>query len=235
MAGSISGQDGTAWPRAVIFDLDGTLIDSAPDIASALNEVLQRRGLAPFPLERVKEMIGGGIPTLIRRALEAHGVQPDDIQPLVADMLMVYAARATELTVPFDGAEDLLGRLASDSIKLAICTNKNQEITDIILRDLGLARYFSAIVGARHGLPRKPDPAKLHLILGEFGLAAADAVLIGDSGADAGAAKAAGMTLVLAEFGYCHSPLAQFEPDATIAHLGEVPETLRRLAARLEP
>jgi phosphoglycolate phosphatase len=231
MDGSMSGLNGVAWPRAVIFDLDGTLIDSAPDIAAALNEVLGRRGLSPFPLERVKEMIGGGIPALIKRALEAHGVSPSDIEPLVADMLQVYGARATELTVPYDGAEELLAGLAADGVKLALCTNKNQAITEIILRDLGLAHYFAAVVGARAGQPRKPDPAVLHLVLAEMGLPASEAVMVGDSGADAGAAKGAGVGLVLAAFGYCRTPLAHFEPDAIIGHLSELPDALRRLRA----
>jgi len=220
------------WPEAVIFDLDGTLIDSAADIAAALNEVLGRRDLPPFPIERVKEMIGGGIPALIKRALAAHGVAPDDIQPLVADMIGVYADRATTLTVLYDGAEDVLAHSQAAGVKLALCTNKLQAITDIIMRDLGIAHYFSAVVGAEPGRPRKPDPEALHVVLDALGLTAEQAVMVGDSGADAGAAKAAGMALVMASFGYCHSPLGDFEPDAIINGLGELPDTLRALARR---
>jgi phosphoglycolate phosphatase len=220
------------WPKAVIFDLDGTLIDSAPDIAAALNEVLVRRGLEPFPLERVKEMIGAGIPTLIKRALEAHGVEPHDIQPLVTDMLGVYAGRATALTVPFDGAVDELRRLRAAGVKLAICTNKNQDITDIIVRDLDMAQYFTSVVGVRPGGSRKPDPAFLQIALDELGVEAADVVLVGDSSADASVAEAAGMPVVLASFGYCHTPLEELEPDAIIAAFSELPEALQTLMAR---
>ncbi len=232
MDGTANNPAGASWPKAVIFDLDGTLINSAPDIAGALNEVLGRRDLEPFPLERVKEMIGGGIPTLIRRALEAHGVEPHDIQPLVTDMLGVYAERATALTVLFDGAEDELKRLKAAGIPMAICTNKNQDITDIIVRDLGVAQYFAAVVGARAGGLRKPDPAFLQIVLDELGLEAQDAVLVGDSSADAGVAKAAGMPVVLATFGYCNTPLEQLEPDAIIAAFSELPATLQALAER---
>ena len=220
------------WPKAVIFDLDGTLIDSAPDIAAALNEVLGRRDLAPFPLERVKEMIGAGIPTLIRRALEAHGVEPHDIQPLVTDMIGVYAQRATALTVLFDGAENELKRLRASGVKLAICTNKNQDITDIIVRDLGVAQYFASVVGVRPGGSRKPDPAFLQIALDELGVGAGDAVLVGDSGADASVAKAVGMPVVLVSFGYSHTPLEELEPDAIIAAFSELPEALQALMAR---
>jgi phosphoglycolate phosphatase len=230
--GTTGRNTGTNWPKAVIFDLDGTLVDSAPDIAAALNEVLGRRGLAPFPLERVKQMIGGGIPVLIKRALEAHGVQPDDIQPVVADMIGVYAARATALTVPFPGAEDELKRLQALGVKMAILTNKNQDITDIIVRDLGMASYFASVVGVRPGGPRKPDPAFVRLVLDELGLDVADAVLVGDSGADAGVAKAVGMPVVLVSFGYSHSPLAELEPDAVIDAFSELPAALAALRER---
>jgi phosphoglycolate phosphatase len=230
---AIQGREGgDSWPRAVIFDLDGTLIDSAPDIASALNEVLGRRGLPPFALERVKEMIGGGIPMLIRRALEAHGVEPHDIEPLVTDMIGVYATRATALTVLYDGAKDVLDTLKGAGIPMAICTNKSQAITEIILRDMKLASYFGAVVGAEPGRPRKPDPEPLAMILRDFGVEPADAVMVGDSGADAGAAKAAGVPLVLASFGYCHSPLEDFAPDAIIDGFADLPRILQTLAAR---
>lgn len=230
MNGAERRDNGMGWPKAVIFDLDGTLVDSAPDIAGALNEVLGRRELPPFELEKVKTMIGGGIPLLIRRALEAHGVEPHDIQPLVTDMLGVYAERATALTVLFDGAMEELARLRAMGVRLAVCTNKNQDLTDIILRDLGIATYFDAVVGARPGLPRKPDPAALQAVLDALNLAVADAVMVGDSGADAGVAKAIGMPVVLVSFGYCHTPLEELEPDATIAGFAELPRVLEALA-----
>ena len=214
----------------MIFDLDGTLVDSAGDIASALNEVLGRRGLPPIGLEKVKAMIGGGIPALIKRALEAHGVQPHDIEPLVGDMVGVYAGRATTRTALYDGAEEVLSQLGASGVKMAVCTNKLQEITDIILRDLGVAGHFASVVGAKLGRPRKPNPEVLKLVLDEMGLEAADAVMVGDSGADAGAAKGAGVTLVLASFGYCQTQLREYEPDAIIDSFHELPQTLETLA-----
>ena len=229
MSGNERVDGGRSWPQAVIFDLDGTLVDSAPDIAAALNEVLGRRGMAPFPLEKVKQMVGGGIPALIRRALEAHGVEPHDIEPLVKDMIGVYAGRATALTTLYEGAEDQLIRLGEAGVKLAVCTNKLQDITDIILRDLGVAKYFASIIGARTGRPRKPEPGALQVVLDELGLEAGQAVMIGDSGADAGAAKAVGMKLVLVSFGYCPDRLEDLEPDAIIDGFSELPGALERI------
>jgi phosphoglycolate phosphatase len=223
---------GRLWPRAVIFDLDGTLVDSAPDIAASLNEVLGRRGLPPIALDKVKQMVGGGIPALIRRALEAHGVQPHDIEPLVADMVGVYEARATELTALYSGAEDTLIHLRSEGVQLAVCTNKLQHITDIILRDLGVAGYFASVIGAHVTRPRKPHPGALQAVLDELRLQADECVMVGDSGADAGAAKAVNMPLVMAAFGYCPDPVGSFEPDAVIASFDALPAALDAMAAR---
>ena len=220
-----------AWPRAVIFDLDGTLIDSAPDIAESLNEVLGRRNLPPFALPDVKRMLGAGIPALITRALAAHGVEAGDVKPLVADMIGVYALRATRLTLPFDGAVERLREFHRDGVKMAVCTNKQQHVTDIILRDLNIAQYFSCAIGARPELARKPDPAMIHLALDAMGTPPARAVMVGDSSADAGAAKAAGLPVVLAAFGYSTTPVAEFGPDAIIASFAELPAVLRRLSA----
>lgn len=221
----------SAWPRAIIFDLDGTLVDSAPDIAESLNEVLGQRGLPPLPLASVKAMVGSGIPVLISRALEAHGVQADDVKPLVTDMIGVYAQRATRLTALFDGVEDCLGAFRRSGVKMAVCTNKQQDVTDIILRDLEISHYFECAIGACPELARKPDPAMLHHALGAMGASAAYAVMVGDSHVDAGAAKAAGMPVVLASFGYSPDPVAAFGPDAIIDSFGELPAVLRRLGA----
>lgn len=215
------------WPEAILFDLDGTLIDSAPDIAAALNEVFARRGLPPFDLPAVKRMIGGGLPKLIERALAAHSISEPDPQPIVAEAAATYASHATELTALFDGVADALGDFQRAGIMMAVCTNKRQDLTDIILRDLGIAGYFGAVVGARDGLPLKPDPASLILALNALGVPAARAVMVGDFGADTGAAKAAGMPVILATFGYSTTPVADLAPDAIFGHFAELPAALR--------
>jgi phosphoglycolate phosphatase len=217
------------WPQAVIFDLDGTLIDSAPDLAASLNEVLGRRGVQPISLEGVKGMIGGGIPLLITRALLAHGATPGDIKPLVDDMMAVYETRATLLTKLFDGAEQVIRDFRQAGVKMAVCTNKLQQVTDLILRELDIAQYFTAVIGARPLLPRKPDPTKIHMALAAMETSAAGAVMVGDSSNDAEAARAAGIPVVLAAFGYSTTPVDELSPDAVIVSLTELPEALRRI------
>jgi phosphoglycolate phosphatase len=225
-----SSAHGADWPRAVIFDLDGTLVDSAPDIAASLNIVLVQRGLAPFPLDNVKRMIGGGVKQLINNALEAHGVATDDVDQLVMDMVSIYATRATELTRLFDGAGEVIERFHAAGIQMAVCTNKVQRVTDIIVRDLGIERFFAAVVGFGEEFPRKPSPAMLHHALAVMGVAPSDAVMIGDSGADAGAARAAGMPVVLAAFGYAPlSTIQELAPDGLLARFADLPQVLASL------
>lgn len=225
-----NGAGEAGWPKAVIFDLDGTLIDSAPDIAASLNVVMEQRGLEPFPLADVKRMIGGGIRQLINRALEAHGVLSDDIDQLVMDMVAIYATRATELTRLFDGAGAVIEQFHAAGIKMAVCTNKVQHVTDIIVRELGIARYFESVVGFGPELARKPDPAMLDYALGVMGLTRADAVMVGDTSADAGAARAAGMPVVLAAFGYAPpETIVELAPDEVFTHFAELPAIIATL------
>jgi phosphoglycolate phosphatase len=127
---------------------------------------------------------------------------------------------------------EALAALGARGLPLGIVTNKMQAITDITLADLDLARHFGTVVGAREGLARKPDAAPVLLACRELGVAATDAVFVGDSGADAGAAKAAGMPFVAVSFGYCRGPVTELGADAIIDHFAELVPTLDRLAAR---
>jgi phosphoglycolate phosphatase len=222
-------ENGASWPRAVLFDLDGTLIDSVPDLAESLNEVLRWRGLPPISFDKVRGMVGGGIPALITRALEEHGVASDDVHPLVGDMVEIYSGRATRLTTLYDGAEDVLRVLTQAGVALAVCTNKLQHVTDIILRDLGIARYFSAVIGARPEIARKPNPASLRIATDTMNIPLDAAVMIGDSRTDAGAARAAGIPIILTEFGYAPEMLPELAPDAVLTHFSDLPHLLTTL------
>ncbi len=146
------------WPKAIVFDLDGTLIDSAPDIAHALNRATANRGIEPFSLEQVKEMIGGGVPQLVGRALMARGLTEDGLMPLVQEFIALYRENLTTNTKIYDGARELLDRLHGEGRRLGICTNKNHELTVEILDELNLAKYFSSALGEREGLPGSPIP-----------------------------------------------------------------------------
>ncbi len=229
----VAGLKRKAWPQAVVFDLDGTLIDSAGDIARALNDAMSRRGFPPFEMSRVKEMIGGGIPKLIERAFLSHGISQADLMPVVADFLAAYGADPIGATTLYEGAVPLLQRLRDDGIKIALCTNKQQQITEEILRRFDIHDFFSSIVGEREGMPRKPDPEPLQFVLRELGVAPRDAVMVGDSAADSGTARAAGVPVVLVSYGYTHTPVAELGADAVIAHLDELDATLAHMAGAM--
>jgi phosphoglycolate phosphatase len=222
-------KNGENWPRAVLFDLDGTLIDSVPDLTESLNEVLGWRGLPPISFAKVRRMVGGGIPALITRALEEHGVAADDTHVLVADMVKVYSKRATQLTTTYEGVKDTLITLTKAGIELAVCTNKLQQVTNTILCDLDIAQYFSVVVGARPGIARKPDPAIIHFATNALNVPLDAAVMIGDSRVDAEAARAAGIPIILTEFGYAPEMLPELAPDGILAHFADLPHLLTTL------
>lgn len=214
------------WPKAVIFDLDGTLIDSVGDIGAALNTAMTRRGYPAFDMIKVKEMIGGGIPKLVERAFLSHGITETGLMPVIAEFLEIYGESCTDATTLYDGALPLLQKLHANGVKIGLCTNKQQEMTEKILRGLEIYGYFGSIVGERKGQPRKPDPEPLRLALRQLDVAAHDAVMVGDSGADSGTAQAAGVAVVLVSYGYTHTPVEQLGADAVIDHLDELEAAL---------
>ncbi len=212
------------WPKAIVFDLDGTLIDSAPDIAHALNRATENRGIQPFLLEEVKEMIGGGVPQLVGRALRARGLPEDGLMPLVEEFIALYRENLTTNTKIYDGARELLDRLHGEGRRLGICTNKNHELTVEILEQLDLAKYFSSVLGEREGHPRKPDPAPLLEVAAELGASADDALMTGDSEADVACARAAKMPVVVVDFGYSRIAPQALGADAVISKLSDLPQ-----------
>ncbi|MGB0682516.1 MAG: phosphoglycolate phosphatase [Magnetovibrionaceae bacterium] len=212
--------------RAVVWDLDGTLLDSAPDLRAVLNAVIGEIGLAPFDLAEVKGMIGGGVPKLVERGLGARGLapSPQQLADLSARFLELYAARPCRESTLFPGAEDTLRRLKAAGYAQALCTNKPEAITGLILRALGLVDCFDAVIGGDTTLERKPHPLPLRTALGQLKAGAAQAVMIGDSSADQGAARAVNCKLVLVRHGYSRVPVAELEPDALCHRLEDVPD-----------
>ncbi len=212
------------WPKAVVFDLDGTLIDSAPDIAHALNRATEKRGIEPFALEQVKEMIGGGVPQLVGRALRARGLPDNGLMPLVEEFIALYRENLTTRTKIYEGARELLEQLHGEGRRLGICTNKNHELTFEILEQLDLAKYFSSVIGEREGYPRKPDPAPLFEVVAELGASPKDALMAGDSEADVACARAAKMPVLVVGFGYSRTAPEALGADAVISRLSELPQ-----------
>ena len=221
------------WPRAVIFDLDGTLVDSAPDIREAVNDGFGPLGIAPFSLDAVKGLIGGGAAVAVRRASEKLGVtlQPDDEAAVLERFMATYARVSAEGRGLYPGVHEVLAQLKAEGRGLALCTNKAEAITQITLKALGISGYFGAVVAARDDLPKKPDPAMLLAALAPFGVATADAVMIGDSHADIDGARAAGLRSLAVSYGYSATPAAQLGANRVIDRLAELPAALQALRA----
>lgn len=220
---------GPHWPRAVVFDLDGTLVDSVGDIADALNATLAGRGLPHLPEERVKQMVGAGVPELVRRGLSAHGVAEDDLDSCIAEMIERYSARPAARTRLYDGAAALLAALSATGVKLGVCTNKPQRITEFVLRELGVADRFGAVIGEIPALPRKPDPAMLRAVLDVLGVAAFDALMVGDSGSDVGTARALGVPVIVLRSGYGREAPEELGADRVIDSLRETEDVIAAL------
>ena len=220
-------------PRAIVFDLDGTLVDSAPDLADALNSVLRSQGLREHALDDVKTMVGDGAKVLLQRGFAANdrALSEQEADGLLPAFLADYRARATNKTRLMPGAGRLLRDLAEAGVGLGICTNKPEDITREILEDFAVADLFGSIVGGDTTPAKKPDPQPLHHALGELACAPEEAVMVGDSPADAGAARAAGTGLALVTFGYSQVPIAELNPDRLIEHFDDFLSTLRPSAA----
>ncbi len=218
-------------PDAVVFDLDGTLVDSVEDIATALGHTFAAAGLLPFDAATVKTMVGGGSRRLIERALAARGeaAASDRIDALTADFERHYVAAPCERTRVFPGAVALLAELASHRVNLGLCTNKAGAVTHRMLALLELDRFFPVVVTGSDGLAKKPDPAMLTATLARLGAQPGRSVMLGDSAADVGTARGAGCPVLLVSFGYSAKPARELGADAVIDDFAEAVPALGRL------
>lgn len=227
--------DGAA--RGAIFDLDGTLADTAPDLVGALNDLMGALDLPPVDPAAARNTAGMGGRMLIHYGLEAAGrpADADAVEALLPRYLALYEARLDEdasrgETRLFDGAAETLDRLAQAGWRLGVCTNKPHAMALKVLAGLGLADRFDAVIGAGALPVRKPDPEHLLETIRRAGAALERSVLIGDTVTDRDAARAAGAPIVLVDFGYATVPIASLAPDAAIASLRDLPDVLERLA-----
>jgi phosphoglycolate phosphatase len=217
--------------RIVVFDLDGTLVDTAPDLINALNFVLGREGLAPVPLHSARTMIGAGARKLIERGLELEGrnMGVADINRLTSDFIDYYAAHIADASRPFEGLESALDDLDRSGYRFAVCTNKLEWLSKLLLDQLGLSSRFSAICGADTFGVSKPDPAILQQTIARAGGQLSQAVMVGDAGPDIGVARRAGVPVIGVEFGYTDTPIADLKPDRLISHMRELPGAVASL------
>ncbi|HTV87820.1 MAG TPA: HAD-IA family hydrolase [Stellaceae bacterium] len=214
----------------LVFDLDGTLIDSVPDLTDSLNEILRERGYAAdLSRAEVTPMVGDGMPALLARAFAARGGSADAAAAAYPRYVAVYEARATRLTRPYRGVADTLGLLRRRGYRTAVCTNKLQHATEIVLHDLGLAALFDGVAGGDRYPVRKPDPGHLLALVAELGGSPERSLMIGDSENDAAVAHAADVGLILMRYGYARSDPATLGAVALLDNFAELPAALAAL------
>ena len=221
--------------RCVVFDLDGTLVDTAPDLAHALNQLMIEHGHQPFELPSVIEMIGQGIPKIVERGLVARGI---DIDALGAEGLggavrrykEIYAGCLLERTRPYPDIVETLERLKARGLSLSVCTNKLEAFAVEILDGLELSRYFDVVVGGHPERKVKPDPAPLEETVRAIRAEPWETVVIGDSPADITAARALNMRSILMTYGYNADKPEAREADLILDRAIDIPDAVAQLA-----
>jgi len=219
------------FPETIIFDLDGTLVDTAPDLTAALNAVMRSEGRPEVPLDDVRHMVGRGARYLIERAMQATGGPADDhaITDFVQHFIAHYEANIALASRPFERAEEVVRRLSDRGHRLGICTNKPEGLTFKLMNELRLRALFPAILGADSRPYRKPDPRHLLDTIVALGGSPANAVLVGDSETDVKTARAANVPVVVVSFGYTEIPPHDLGADAVIDHFDALEQALKGL------
>ena len=212
----------------IVFDLDGTLIDTAPDLVQTLNVIFAREGLAPLPFEAGRKFVGGGAKAMIIRALEAERrvFPPARIERMFEEFIAHYRDHLAERSRPFPGLADALDALAERNCRLAVCTNKLEHLSVLLLDRFGLADRFVAICGQDTFGVQKPNPEILRRTVAAARGTLQQVIMIGDSITDIHTARATGVPVIAVEFGYSESPITHFHPDGTISHFSQLPATI---------
>jgi phosphoglycolate phosphatase len=215
----------------IVFDLDGTLIDTAPDLIDTLNLILVQHGVPAVGFDEARAMIGAGVKPLLQRALASKGqhLAPDAIDALYEEYLQLYAAHIADRSRPFPGLPAALDRLAAGGCILAVCTNKLEWLSVLLLDKLKLSPRFAAICGADTFTMRKPDPEMLRLTIARAGGDVARAVMVGDSMTDVATAQAARIPVVAVDFGYTEIPPAELGADRLISHFDALDAAIKGL------
>lgn len=217
---------------AVIFDLDGTLIETAPDLCAALNHTLAQAGREGVQLDQVRHMIGDGARVMLRLGLETTGQSPSDeeIEQWFNVLLDYYWDHVADGSYAFPGVLAALDELRAAGLKLAVCTNKPHALSNRLFAQLGMAPLFDAVLGGDSLAVRKPDAGHILGTLDAIGVPADRAVMIGDSANDLNAARNAGLPVVLVTFGYTTVPVRELGADALIDHFDQLLPALASLA-----
>ncbi|MCL2453146.1 MAG: HAD-IA family hydrolase [Alphaproteobacteria bacterium] len=211
-------------PPLLVFDLDGTLADTAGDLVATLNVILAGEGLAPIELAKARPMVGGGARLLIQQSLEANGVEVSEarLDALLANFLSYYEAHIAERTVLFPGVTSALDRFEAAGFSFAVCTNKVEHPSVRLLNALGIAKRFRAICGKDTFAMNKPNGEALLQTISRAGGDRSRAVMVGDSKTDIETARNAKVPVVAVDFGYTSEPVDHYKPDKVISHYDEL-------------
>ncbi|MFG1479186.1 phosphoglycolate phosphatase [Xanthobacter sp. V4C-4] len=218
----------------IAFDLDGTLVDTAPDLLNTLDQVLAGHGLPPVDRTAARNMIGGGARVLIQRALDSAGVpvSDTDLAELNQRFLAHYAAHIADESRPFPGLLPALDRLADTGARLCVCTNKLEHLARSLLDALDLTSRFAVVTGGDTYEKPKPDPLPLTATIAAAGGALGSAIMVGDSITDIRAARATGVPVIAVSFGYTETPAGELGADALIHHFDELTRAVEALLAQ---
>ena len=210
----------------IVYDLDGTLADTAEDLIATLNWLLRREGLAPMPVENAGSLVGAGARALIKRGFLASGRRLDAqaIEALFADYLSYYNVHIVDRTRLYPGVDTALAAFSGMGWLQAVCTNKTESLAKLLVAKLGIANRFAFICGQDTFGVGKPDPKPLLMTIAAAGGARERAIVVGDSGADIKTARAAGLPVIAVDYGYTDVPVAELGPDQVISHFDELAE-----------
>ena len=216
----------------VIFDLDGTLVETAGDLMNTLNHLLVREGLKPIALGNAREMIGDGARVMLERGFAANGIalEADRMDRLFADFLDHYGANIAVESHAFPGAVELVDRLAASGVRSAVCTNKVTAMSVRLLEELGIAERFTVIAGPETFGTRKPDPRHITETIRACASTPDRAVMIGDSKNDIVSARGAGIPVIAVDFGYTSIPVTELGPDRIVSHFDEIWDAIAAVA-----
>ena len=208
----------------IAFDLDGTLVDTAPDLIGTLNHILIEEGLPPLPFEAARPFIGHGARRLLEKGLHAQGqaLEEKRLDGLLVRFIDHYSQHSSDLSRPFPGVVEALTSLKVAGARLSVCTNKLTGLSVPILDSLGLSPFFDSVIGADLAPAPKPDPRHLIKAVETAGGQIDRAIMVGDASTDAGAARAAGAHLILVSFGYTEIPAADLKPDRLLDHYDQL-------------
>lgn len=219
--------------RAVIFDLDGTLVDTAPDLMGATNFVLGGLGRRALAMDEVRAFVGHGARALLTRGLAATGGLPEgyDVEPDYRRFVAYYSDNIAGASAPFPGIVRLLDRLKDEGFGLGVCTNKLEGLSVQLLEALDLAKYFGSVVGPDTLGIAKPDPKPFYEAVNRLDLDSPRALMVGDSETDILTARNAGVPVIGVPFGYTPRPVEDFGPDRMITHFDEAYDAIQELFA----